>query len=66
MKAMSDKELNLLVSNDREWRKFLITEIRELRKEQGETALTVNTLKVKVGFISAFIGFVAGIIGAKL
>lgn len=66
MDKMSDKELNRIVSNDREWRKFIISEIKELRKESSETALQVNTLKVKAGFFSAIIGFVAGLIGAKL
>ena len=63
---MNDKEIDRIVRNDREWRKFIIGEIRELRKESSELALTVNTLKVKVGFISALIGFVTGVLGSKL
>lgn len=63
---MNDHELNRIVNNDREWRKFMINEIREIRKEQGEFSLVVNTLKIKVAFFSGIIGAVAGLISSKL
>lgn len=57
---MSEREINRIVSNDREWRKFLLSEIRDIKKEQGEMSLEMNTLKVKVAVFSSVFGTVFG------
>jgi hypothetical protein len=67
MESMPDKEINRIVSNDREWRKHIFYEMRDLRKEQkdmGEKqqtlAIEMNTLKVKVAIFASAFGTIFG------
>lgn len=68
---MSEKEINRIVSNDKEWRKHIFHEMRDIRKDQKEQsekqqeiALEMNTLKVKVAFFGGISGTVFGAITA--
>lgn len=56
----NEKDINLIISNEKEWRKHTLEEMRELRKTQQELLITVSTLKVKVGLISGIFGTIAG------
>jgi hypothetical protein len=48
------------LGNEREWRKFLMSEIKDLRHEVAQINITVTTLKIKIGLASSFFGFLAG------
>ncbi len=50
-------DLNQLLENDKEWRKFMLLEIREMRKE-------ITSLKVKLGIVSTVFGLIGGSLGA--
>ena len=63
---MTEKELDRILGNDKEWRKFLLQKMEAIEKEQREIIITMTTLKVKLGFISAIFGIVGGYITKKL
>ena len=63
---MTEKELDRILGNDKEWRKFLLQKMDAIEKEQREMVITMTTLKVKLGFISAIFGLVGGYITKKL
>ena len=63
---MTEKELDRILGNDKEWRKFLLQKMDAIEKEQREIIITMTTLKVKLGFISAIFGLVGGYITKKL
>jgi hypothetical protein len=63
---MTEKELDRILGNDKEWRKFLLQKMEAIEKEQREMIITMTTLKVKLGFISAIFGLVGGYITKKL
>lgn len=63
---MTEKELDRILGNDKEWRKFLLQKMDAIEKEQREMIITMTTLKVKLGFISAIFGLVGGYITKKL
>lgn len=63
---MTEKELDRILGNDKEWRKYLLTKMEAIEKEQREMIITLTTLKVKLGFISAVFGLIGGYITKKL
>lgn len=63
---MTEKELDRILGNDKEWRKFLLQKMEAIEREQREMIITMTTLKVKLGFISAIFGLVGGYITKKL
>jgi len=63
---MTEKELDRILGNDKEWRKYLLTKMEAIEKEQREMIITLTTLKVKLGFISAVFGLLGGYITKKL
>lgn len=71
MEAMSDKEFNRIVSNDKEWRKHIFTELRDLKREvndqgkvQHKIDIEMTTLKVKVAFFGGVSGTIFGALTA--
>lgn len=63
---MTEKELDRILGNDKEWRKYLLMKMEAIEKEQREMIITLTTLKVKLGFISAVFGLLGGYITKKL
>jgi hypothetical protein len=63
---MTEKELDRILGNDKEWRKFLLSKMEVIEKEQREIIISLTTLKVKLGFISAVFGILGGYITKKL
>lgn len=63
---MQEKEIDRVLSNDKEWRRYLLEELKEIKKEQREMVITMTTLKVKLGIISAVFGILGGYITKKL
>lgn len=63
---MTEKELERILGNDKEWRKYLLSKMEAIEKEQREMIITLTTLKVKLGFISAVFGLLGGYITKKL
>jgi hypothetical protein len=63
---MTEKELDRILGNDKEWRKFLLQKIEAIEKEQRDMLITLTTLKIKLGFISAVFGLLGGYITKKL
>lgn len=64
---MIKEQLEILISNEREYRKMLVVSVNELkddvkkiREEQYAQALITNTLKVKFGFVSLLFGVIGG------
>lgn len=61
---MERKDIESLVNNESEWRRFILSELAEVKKNQTELLITVTTLKVKFGVIGAVFGSLAGAIGS--
>lgn len=57
---MERKEVEHLVNNEAEWRRYIMAELSELKRNQTELLITVTTLKVKFGLIGAVFGSLAG------
>ena len=57
---MERKEVEHLVNNEAEWRRYIMAELSDLKKNQTELLITVTTLKVKFGLIGAVFGSMAG------
>jgi len=63
---MSDKEIDRVIENEREWRKHLLSEIQEMRKEHRTFRDDFVLFKGKaLGFISVLVG-VAELLKYKL
>lgn len=54
--------MNQELENEKEWRRFLMSEIAEIKKSQQETLVTITTLKLKIGAISMVFGGISSII----
>ena len=65
MEIMSDKELNRIVSNDKEWRRYIIKKLDKIEDEQQKQAIKVNTLEVKASLFGIIFGFISGFFGSK-
>lgn len=61
---MERREVEHLVNNESEWRRFILCELAEVKKNQTELLVTVTTLKVKFGMIGAVFGSLAGAIAS--
>lgn len=64
--SMSERDRELVIDNDREWRKFMLNQIETIRESQTSMLITVTTLKVKFGLIGGFFGFLGGSLGALI
>lgn len=65
METCVDKKSNVdqLLENEREWRRYMIKEMGELKVEVHELRILTTTLKVKYGLIATIFGFIGGFIG---
>lgn len=63
---MERREVEHLVNNESEWRRFILSELAEVKKNQTELLVTVTTLKVKFGMIGAVFGSLAGAIASLI
>lgn len=61
---MERREVEHLVNNESEWRRFILSELAEVKKNQTELLVTVTTLKVKFGMIGAVFGSLAGAVAS--
>lgn len=61
-----DREINRIVSNDKEWRRYIIKKLDKIEDDQHKTAIKVNTLEVKASFFGIIFGFISGFFGGKL
>jgi hypothetical protein len=53
------KDIDRIVENEREWRRHLLTEIRDIRTEQKKQGEDFTLFKGKaLGFISVLVGIV--------
>lgn len=57
---MQESEIERISANEREWRKHIIRDLNDIKKEQIKQALKINTLEIKM----AVVAFVAGSIGS--
>ncbi|MCK5615252.1 hypothetical protein KAR91_76015 [Candidatus Pacearchaeota archaeon] len=53
---MSDDELVKLLENEKEWRRFIITEVKEIKKDCNSIRKNMSALKVKVAVVAAGFG----------
>ena len=51
-----------LLENEREWRRFLSSQISEIQKNQTDMMLMITTLKLKVGAVSSVFGAVGAMV----
>lgn len=63
---MERREVEHLVNNEAEWRRYIMAELSELKKNQTELLITVTTLKVKFGLIGTVFGAMAGGVASLL
>jgi hypothetical protein len=66
IKDMSDRELDLVVDNEKEWRTYILKELRDMRKEQSAMSAIVTGLRVKVALFGSVFGFITGVFGSVL
>lgn len=64
MPPISDRELDRIVSHEKEWRKHVLREMEQIKKDQLNLMITVTTLKLKMGIITGSVGIVFGFVGA--
>lgn len=57
---MERRDIEGLIHNESEWRRFILAELAEVKKNQTDLLVTVTTLKVKFGLIGAVFGSIAG------
>jgi len=61
--------MNQDIENEREWRRHLMSEVSDIKKNQQELLVTVTSLKVKIGAISVIFGalgsFIHSLVGPK-
>lgn len=62
MNKMSDKELDIILENDKEWRRHILKKISSIEDDQQDMLVTMTTLKVRFGLISGVFGTIAGTI----
>lgn len=55
---MDDADIDRIVDNEKEWRRFLVTEVREMRKAQAKTYAEIGKIKVWLWVLRA--GVVTG------
>lgn len=56
----NQREIDRIVGNDQEWRRFMLSEISSIKEKQNEFAVSIEALKNKMTFIGLIAGFVAG------
>jgi len=61
---MERREVEHLVNNEAEWRRYIMAELSDMKKNQTELLITVTTLKVKFGVIGSVFGAIAGVVGS--
>lgn len=68
--GMSEDKLEQIVTNEKEWRKLLYKKIESMEEDQKQFKkdyfITITTLKVKHGILSAFFGVIGGSIATLL
>jgi hypothetical protein len=59
---MKPNELEIIIRNDKEWRRFILKELSGIQDDQKKMLIEMTTLKVKVavfsGLISAAVSFI--------
>jgi hypothetical protein len=61
---MEKRDLEILVNNESEWRRYILQELSDLRKGQTDLLVTATTLKVKFGIIGSVFGAISGVVGS--
>jgi hypothetical protein len=51
--------MNQEIENEREWRRHIVSEMQDIKKNQQEILMTITSLKLKIGAISAVFGAIA-------
>jgi hypothetical protein len=59
-------ELEIVLDNDREWRKYILEEMQDIQDDQKKMLIEMTTLKVKVALFSGVISTVISFIVGKL
>lgn len=60
---MDNDKLEIIVENEREWRKHIYNRLEAIENKQDKLSDTATTLKVKVGLISTIFGAIgAGVL----
>jgi hypothetical protein len=50
-----------LLESEKEWRRFLMSEVQDIKKTQNEMLLTMTTLKIKIGAFSSVFGAIGAL-----
>lgn len=64
--SMSDEKLEQIVTNEKEWRKYLFKKVEKIEEAQDQMNITITTLKIKYGFMASFFGVVGGFLATLL
>lgn len=57
--------ITILLENEKEWRRYLVDELKDIKTEQIEQGKNISSLNVKAGFFGMF-GGILTTIGAFL
>lgn len=63
---MDDDSIKSLIDNEKEWRKHLIVEMREIKSDQKEMTKSFHQLKMKVTVRLTMFGTFCGSLGAAI
>lgn len=55
----------LKMNNDQEWRKLLLSEIKDIKSDMNEVKKEMMSLKIKVAGFASIIGSIASVIWQK-
>jgi hypothetical protein len=53
---MNESDLNIVIDNDREWRKYILKKMEKIEEDQQSMLVTMTTLKLKYGVIATIFG----------
>lgn len=65
-RIMDEKELSILVQNEKEWRRMLWKKLEAVEIAQGKTDSRITSLEVKNAFFGSIFGFFAGMIASYI
>lgn len=63
---MKKPDIVVDIENEKEWRRFLVGEIAELRKEVNKSNSMLEGLKIKVAAVATIVSGIVGIVLKKI
>lgn len=59
---MNDDKIHLIVNNEIEWRRLILSEVSEIKKVQAAEVGKMTRLETKFSFVGAIFGAISGLL----